>query len=53
MSIFGASASDIPCQRKQTETQSLRNQAHFAGCDIAAATSKTGRRKHAEPLEEI
>jgi len=35
---------------KQTEIQILPNQAHFAACDIAAATKKTGHRKHAEPV---
>jgi hypothetical protein len=54
MSIFGASANDIPRQKRQTKTQTLPNQTNFAGCDIAPATRKTGRREHAETdLEEI
>ena len=45
----------FPAKRKQTEIQTLRARAQFAGCDIAPATSKTGHRKRAEPvsLKEI
>jgi hypothetical protein len=42
MSIFGASANDIPCQKKANRNPEFTQPSTFAACDIAAATSKTG-----------
>src|SRR5437667_5655586 len=53
MSIFGASANDIPCQKKANGNPDFARPGTFAGRDIAPATRKTDHRKRAVSSKEI